>query len=163
MARTGWTKQEVVTKALRDAGILDANEDGTAEELLDGMITLDAMVGQWDSDGIHTGYPIPPRPEVGNLSDNTGLTTSTAEPYYMNLAIRLAAPLGRQLLPAYVALANQGYDRLKSKNVKPSSYDMPSGTPAGMGNRRTGRRFLRSNAEEEEQISNGTGSVLEIK
>lgn len=159
----GWTKLEVVNKALKDAGIIAEGEDGTAEELFEGMVTLDSMLGQWDMDGIHLGCPIPPRPEVGNLSDDTGLTTSMVEPVFMNLAIRLAAVLGRQLLPTYVALANQGYDRLRSRKIKPSSYDTPSGIPAGMGNRKTGRRFLRSVVEEDEEISDGTGAVLEIK
>lgn len=158
----GWTKQEIVTKALKDANIIGEGEDGTDEELFDGMVTLDAMMGQWDMAGIHSGYPIPPRPEVGNLSDDSRLTTSEIEPVFMNLAVRLAAILGRQLLPEYRAMANQGYDRLRNKKKKPGTYKMPGGIPAGMGNRRTGRQFLRQE-EDSDEISDGTGSKLEIK
>jgi hypothetical protein len=162
MATAGWTKLEIVTKALKDAGIIGEGEDGTDEELFDGMVSLDAMMGQWDMAGIHTDYPIPPRPEVGNLEDDSHLTTSMIEPVVANLAIRLAAVLGRQLLPAYTAMANQGYDRLRNKKKKPGRYRMPSGIPAGMGNRGTGRQFLRKD-EDEDEISDGTGSTLEIK
>lgn len=156
----GWTKLEIVTKALKDAGIIDQEEDGTDQEQFDAMVTLDAMMGQWDMAGIHSGYPIPSRPEIGNLADDSNLTTSMIEPVYMNLAIRLAAPMGRQLLPEYKAMATQGYDRLRNKKVKPGTYRMPSGIPAGMGNRGTGRRFL---PPDDEEISDGTGSTLEIK
>lgn len=158
----GWTKLEIVNKALKDANIVGEGEDGTDEELFDGMVTLDAMMGQWDTDGIHLGYPIPPRPEVGNLSDDSHLTTSQIEPVVANLAVRLAAVLGRQLLPEYKAMATQGYDRLRNKKIKPGTYRMPNGIPAGMGNRRTGRQFLRKD-ENEDEISDGTGSTLEIK
>lgn len=157
----GWTKLEIVAKALKDAGIVAEGEDGTDEELFDGMVTLDAMMGQFDMAGIHTGYPIPSRPEVGNLSDDSQLTTSMIEAVVMNLAIRLAATLGRQLLPEYKALANQAYDRLKNRKVKPGTYKMPNGIPAGMGNKATGRQFLQ--ADEDDEISDGTGSTLEIK
>lgn len=158
----GWTKLEIVNKALKDAGIIGEGEDGTDEELFDGMVSLDAMMGQWDMAGIHLGYPIPPRPEIGNLSDDSHLTTSVVEPVFMNLAIRLVAPLGRQLLPEYKAMANQGYERLRSKKVKPGTYRMPGGIPAGMGNRGAGRQFLRRD-EDEDEISDGAGSILEIK
>lgn len=156
----GWTKQEIVNKALKDAGIVGEGEDGTDEELFDGMVSLDAMMGQWDTDGIHLGYPLPPRPEVGNLSDDTGLTTASIEAVVANLAVRLAAVLGRQLLPEYKAIATQGYDRLRRGKIKPGTYKMPGGVPAGMGNRGMGRTFL---PKDDDEISDGTGSVLEIK
>jgi hypothetical protein len=156
----GWTKQEVVVKAFSQAGIAQDENDITPEELFDGMTSLDAMMAKLDEDGIHLRYPIPSNPTQGNLSDDSRIPTYALEAIYMNLAIRLAAPLGRQLLPKFLQMAADGLARLSALKTKPSSYKTPSGTPAGMGNRRTGRRFLQ---EDDDTIGDGTGSELEIK
>lgn len=159
----GWTKQQVVVKAFSEAGIA-ADESGiTPQELFNGMTSLDAMMAQWDSAGIHLRYPIPSNPTEGNLSDDSRLPVYALEAVYMGLAIRLAAPLGRQLLPKFLGMAQAAYSRLSAIKTKPSPYKKSGGTPAGMGNRRGGWRGRRFLDPDDDTISDGTGSELEIK
>ncbi len=53
------TLGDMITKALRKAGVIRENESPTAEQSRDAIDTFNGLMAQWDADGIDIGdYPV---------------------------------------------------------------------------------------------------------
>lgn len=53
------TLGDMITKALRKAGVIRENESPSAEQFRDAIDTFNGLMAQWDSDGVDIGdYPV---------------------------------------------------------------------------------------------------------
>jgi hypothetical protein len=133
----GWTKRQLVMAALAEIGVAQAGVDLTADELADACRRLDAMMGAWDADGIHIGYPISGSAAVA-LDTDTALWVSAVRAVVCNLAVEVAPMFGREPMRATVANAKRGLSTLQARTSAPPSLQLPATLPAGAGSRWSG-------------------------
>ncbi len=62
-----------------------------------GRKILDSMMADWNDDGIRLGWPIPSKASDGDLDQDTGVKDGANLPIWANLALLLAAKLGRSV------------------------------------------------------------------
>jgi hypothetical protein len=153
-----WLKRKLVQKAYNAVGLLSAEQELTPEEEDDGLDSLNAMMVQWDSEGVRLGY----NPN-GDLDSDPGIDPRAYRAVYLNLALELGASLGREIPPVVTIGATSGLSRLKSLVGKPIPMKLPSTTPLGAGHkgwREAGRVFAN---EEDDALNTDTDSELEFK
>jgi hypothetical protein len=156
----GWSKQDLIKRALGKIGLASDVFDASAEQLQDAMQDLDAMLAAWNARGIRLGYPIPSTAGGSQLTDDSNLPDSAIEAVVANLAIRLAEDVGKTVSPRLALIAKQGYDALLARAALPPQMQMPSGMPAGAGQERgTGQPFLDPPTDD---IEAGPDGVLEF-
>ncbi len=139
----GWSKRDIVVTAYEEIGLSES--DLSAEQLQSGLRRLDAMMGVYNARGIRLGYPLPSDADGSDLEQASGVPDAAYEAIYTNLAIRLGSVIGRLISPELKVIAKQGYDTLLARAAQPPEQQMPSGIPAGAGNRypnSNGRPFL---------------------
>jgi hypothetical protein len=104
------TAIDVITRSLREIGVLAQNQSATAFQGQQGLDDLKMMIASWELDGISMG-------------DGSGLTSSATElPYpenhtdaiMYNLAVRSAPKYGRAVKDATGTLAERGYRALQA-------------------------------------------------
>lgn len=139
----GWSKRDFVVTAYEEIGLSES--DLSAEQLQSGLRRLDAMMAAFNARGIRLGYPLPSDADGSDLAQPSGVPDSAYEAIFTNLAIRLGSTIGRAISIELKVTAKQAYDTLLALASKPPERQMPSGLPAGAGNRcrnRNGRPFL---------------------
>lgn len=129
----GWTKQQLVAKAFGVTGLAEANL--AAEDLLEGLSSLDAMVTSWETRGIRLGYLASSDPNEGDLAQESGVPTWAIRAVYLNLGIELAAVSGREVSPDTRSLAQQAFDGVRIRCCRPPTMKLGPTVPAGGGNR----------------------------
>lgn len=133
-----WTKGQLVSKAFGELALAGFVFDITPEEVQDALSTMDAMLAEWETPGIRLGYAFPANPDDGDPDEASGIPDGAARTVYMNLAVTLAASYGKQLQPATMLAARQGYQTLLGRAVREAAtteQQMPSTLPVGAGNR----------------------------
>jgi hypothetical protein len=123
----GWTKRKIVEKAFSAFG-LDSAFGLPPDQLQGGLDSLNAMMGQWDSEGIRLGFNLD-----GDLESDSGIDVSRVRAVYTNLGVELAASLGREVSPRISGIASQTYDRLKALANRQRVVRLPSIVPLGAG------------------------------
>ena len=160
----GWTKRNLVKKAYSSIGLSSVDFDLPAEQLLDGLLSLEAMMASWDSAGLRLGYPIVAEPVEGDLDQQAGVPDYAYRAIYMKLAIELAANIGREVSSRFAAMAKEAYDRLVAVQAAPIPMRYPSTMPSGAGNKPwagTLRPYLVD--EDDDNIDAGEDSELDFK
>ncbi len=79
------TALDIITRSLRLIYAIEAGETATAEDMVDGLASLNEMVNGWENAGIHIGWQ-----DVG-ASDELLVHDKFLEGIRYNLAVRLAA------------------------------------------------------------------------
>lgn len=146
-----WTKRQLITQAYEAIGLASYVFDLSADQLASALRQLDGMMAAWNARGIRVGYAGSSLPGSGSLADSSGLPDSATEAVFQNLALRLAATVGKAVPPELKASAKQAYDTLLSRAAVPPLQQMPKYMPAGAGRkpwRRTLRPFLDDPKEE---------------
>ena len=141
-----WTKRQFVEQAFEEIGYASYAYDLEAEQLQAAMRRLDSMMATWNGRGIRLGYPIPSTPEGGDLDDETDVPDNSNEAIYLNLALRLAPIVGKQVSMETKAAAKSAYGEVLNHATKPNEMQFPTTMPAGAGNkpwRREDDPFLR--------------------
>lgn len=104
------TAMDVITRSLREIGVLAQNQTPTAYQGQQGLADLSAMIAAWELDGISMG-------------DGSNLTSTAVElPYpenhtdaiMYNLAVRSAPKYGRTPKDTTGTLAERGYRALQA-------------------------------------------------
>jgi hypothetical protein len=96
---------------------------------------LDAMMGAWDAKGVRVGWPIPSTVGGTSLDTETNCPDTAHEAIYTNLAIRIAATIGKTVSPETKTTAKSAYDQLMSLCAMPGLMVFPNTLPAGAGNK----------------------------
>lgn len=128
------TALEIVTGALQELGVLDADEAATAEDAARGLKKLNDMIAAWENDDLVLGVP------ALVLVDTISLPASHIEALETNLAIRLGPSFGEQPSPITVQLAASGFDALVAAYRVPRSVPVDAGllsTPSQRYNSRS--------------------------
>src|SRR3990167_1650065 len=127
----GWSKLKLVKKAYGVFG-LTSNEgfDLSAEQIQDGVSSMNAMMASWNIAGLRLGYP----PDSEEPEQDSGIPDWANQAVYLNLGIELAASIGREVSPRIASMALKAYQRISTRVNKPRSK-MRLSQPAGAGNR----------------------------
>lgn len=134
-----WTKRQFIVSAFEEIGIASYNYDLSPEMMTTAMKRLDAMMASWNAKGMRLGYPIPSNPDNGDLDDDTYVPDSANEAVYMNLAIKLAPMVGKQVSMELKQSAFSSYNVALAKNMSIPEVQVNQTIPAGAGNK--WRRF----------------------
>ncbi|NBW08262.1 MAG: hypothetical protein EBR82_09565 [Caulobacteraceae bacterium] len=134
-AAMGWTKKQLAAEAYGELGLQDYEFDVSPEEQMTALRRLDTMMATWDSMGIRLGYAFPSGPDASDPDTDSGLPDTAAETVYLNLAIRLAPGLGKQVSAETKRSAADGFDMLMATAAVPRQQQLPNTLPRGAGNR----------------------------
>jgi hypothetical protein len=130
-----WTKQALVLAARRELGLGGAFDVNDADELLDDLQRLDAMVAAWASKGIRLSYALPSSPGASNINAASGIADAAAEAVYLGLAMRIAPGYGKVITPETRTAARNAYDALLIDAAQPQQQQLRGGMPAGAGHK----------------------------
>lgn len=157
-----WTKRQLITEAFGELALQGYAFDISAEEQQGALRRLDTMLATWDAKGARTSYAFPTNPDDSDLDQLSGLPDSAVETVFLNLAIRLATGLGKQLSPDTRRIAREGYDVLLWAAAQPIPQQLPHTMPRGAGNKPYGfgRPFFPS--PDTEQLSSRDPGALDI-
>nr|KVE53675.1 hypothetical protein WS71_06425 [Burkholderia mayonis] len=108
--------------------------DLSPEERNTALLRLERMAASFDARGIRIGYNLAGK--SASLNDDAGIPDWAEEPFYTNLAKRLAPTLGKQLSMETMRAAAAGYRTLLLGNYEIPQMQMPRHMPIGTGNRR---------------------------
>jgi hypothetical protein len=158
-----WTKRQFVVKAFSELGLGAYIFDSNPEKLQDGVVTLDAMMGMWNSEGIRIGYPIPSSPENTDLDEETGVPDSANMAIYKSLAVELAPGIGKTPSPDSKITANRAKSALMGQTSSIEPVHMRSTMPIGQGNKSRGSRRRRFFPGQAQTIDAGKDSEIEFE
>lgn len=131
----GWTKRQILAEAYTELGLADYDFDVSPEETQTALRRLDSLVATWEQKGLRLGYLFPASPDDSDLESDSGLPDGAVEAVYLNLAIRLAATVGKTLTIDTKTAARNGYDALLVKAARPLEQQLPGTLPRGAGNK----------------------------
>lgn len=140
----GYTKRQLVRDALTQIGLGSTMFEIEPETLADAVRVLDAMMAEWNAQGLRLGYLIPTYPNGGDVDGQSNIPDRAWRPVITNLALDLCPMFGKTPPPRLMTAAKSGRDTLMvyALDMKPVSY---AGLPAGAGNkswRRPGATFI---------------------
>jgi hypothetical protein len=130
-----WTKQELIEQAFAEIGLAVDVFNVAPEQLARAMNSLDALMATWNAKGLRLGYALPSTPGSSNLDDDSGLPDGANEAAFLNLALRIAPGVGKQVLPATQIAAKEALDVLMLGAAFPASQQLPGTLPRGAGNK----------------------------
>lgn len=128
------TKREIVLQAYSELGLAEYNFDLSPDELNTARKRLDRMMAQWETK-VQTGYFLPSNPGDSDLDDESGLPDGVIDPAATNLAVLLAPGLGKQLAPATLVAANNGYKSVLAQFAQIPRMQYPDNLHVGSGNK----------------------------
>lgn len=131
----GYTKRQFVTAAFEEIGLADYVFDLSPEQLESALRRLDAMMMEWNAQGIRLGYPIASSPQDSDLDTQTNTPDSAWEAVITNLAIRIAPGYGKALMPGTKTNAKAAYNILLQRATFPLEKQLPETMPIGQGNK----------------------------
>ena len=131
-----WTKRQYVRQAFASIGIADYDFDLQAEQLENALWLLDSMMATWNAKMVPLSFPISTTPENSDLDSETNVPDRANEAIYLNLALRIAPTLGKQVTPELKAAAWYAYNNLLSwAMTQPKQMSLPNTMPLGAGNK----------------------------
>ena len=131
----GYTKRQFVTAAFEEIGLADYVFDLSPEQLESALRRLDAMMMEWNAQGVRLGYPIASSPQDSDLDTETGTPDSAWEAVITNLAIRIAPGYGKTVSPDTKVMAKNAYNILLQRAAFPLEKQLPETMPIGQGNK----------------------------
>lgn len=129
----GWTKRQFIQSAYDEIGMGDYAFDLSPGELDSALRRLDSMMAEWDGRGIRIGYPMAGTPGSSDIDADTTVPDTANAAIYTNLAIRIAAPFGKQPMPSTVATAKKTLSTLTTICVDIPEMQFPAQLPRGAG------------------------------
>lgn len=127
------TKRQIIEMAYSAAGLAGFVYDLQPEQLESSRRMLDAMMAQWNAQGIRLGWPIPSSPIDGDVDEETNLPDSALAAVYLSLGPLVANMHGKQMTPNYIGMMRSAKDSMMTQAVKPVARQMPGGYPLGAG------------------------------
>ena len=125
------TKRQIIAKAYTSAGLASYAFDLSAEEVASALMSLDAMMAQWNVRGARIGYTMGGDPDTDATVPDWAL-----EAMWLNLGIRLAGEIGKQMMPETKSAAKQAYTSLLGMVAAPPDRQLDRMlVPSGAGNR----------------------------
>jgi hypothetical protein len=151
-----WTKRQIIEQAFSSVGLASYVFDLTAEELQAATRSLDAMMAVWGARGARIGYN-----PGADLDEASGLPDWANEAAYLNLGCRLAAGLGKAVMPEIKQEAARSYRSVLSVTSQPIPMKLDI-MPAGAGNKTFNTPYTRFIINDEQPIAAGLDGDLEF-
>lgn len=129
------TKRQIIEMSYSAAGLAGFVYDLQPEQMETARRMLDAMMAQWNSQGIRLGWPIPSSPIDGDVDEETNLPDWALSAVYLSLGPLIANMHGKQMTPTYIGMMRAAKDSMMIQAVKPVSRQMPGGYPLGAGHK----------------------------
>jgi hypothetical protein len=142
------TKRQVIDLSYSAIGMAGYTFDLQPEQIENARQMLDAMMAQWNAQGIRLGWPIPSSPISGDVDEETNLPDSALSAVYLNLGTVIAMTHGKQVAPQYLAMTRAAKDAMFVNAVKPMARQMPGGHPMGAGYKGIYGTFSRGPSEQ---------------
>jgi len=102
----------------------------------DALVMLNSMMAKYSGQSVRVGYNLAPE-SSDDQNQEMGTPDTLDEPFYYQLAVRLAPTIGKQLNPAQLAIAQAGEVALQawsgSRNIPQMQFSRQ--TPVGGGNK----------------------------
>jgi hypothetical protein len=127
------TKRQIIDLSYSAVGLAGYTFDLQPEQIDATRQMLDAMMAQWNAQGIRLGWPIPSSPINGDVDEETNLPDSALSAVYLNLGTLVATMHGKQVTPMYLGMARAAKDAMFTQAVKAVPRQMPGGYPLGAG------------------------------
>lgn len=159
-----WTKAEIVADAYNELAIagwvydLDEGETQWAGQ------RLDALMAQWDMQGVRLGYALASSPSALDLDTDSGIPLGAVRAVVLNLAKSIAAGKGKQLAAQTLIEAKAELDTLKGRASLPPQQQLPNTLQRGQGSkpwRTVNRPYMPTPDTTSAQV--GTDGGLEFK
>lgn len=131
----GYTKRQFITGAFEEIGLADYVFDLQPEQLQSALRRLDAMMMEWNAQGIRLGFPIASSPQDSDLDTPAETPDSAWEAVITNLAIRIAPGYGKSVLPDTKIIAKNAFNTLLMRATFPLEKQFPETMPIGQGNK----------------------------
>lgn len=131
----GYTKRQFVEGAFEEIGMANYVFDLQPEQLQSALRRLDAMMMEWNAQGIRLGYPIASSPQDSDLDTETNSPDSAWEAVITNLAVRIAPGYGKTVSPDTKMVAKNAFNTLLSRATFPLEKQLPETMPIGQGNK----------------------------
>jgi hypothetical protein len=131
----GYTKRQFIEGAFEEIGMANYVFDLQPEQLQSALRRLDAMMMEWNAQGIRLGYPIASSPQDSDLSTETGTPDSAWEAVITNLAIRIAPGYGKPVAADTKTIAKNALNTLMQRATFPLEKQLPQTMPIGQGNK----------------------------
>ena len=157
-----WTKRELITQAYAEIGLASYTFDLSADQQEHALKRMNTMMASWNIKGIRLGYPIPTTATGDDLDDDSGLPDYALEPVYTNLAVRLAAGLGKQVPQETALTAKDSFNTLMSLAAMPIEKDLPTTMPRGAGNKPWRNQDSQYISPPEQRILTGEDGEIEF-
>lgn len=120
------TAIDLITRALRLIGVIDANEAPDAADARDALDVMNGLFAEWRGSGI----PLPDY-SVEDVQDELTIQLSDKEAVAHQLAMRISPEYGRGLSPEARESRDESWRRLQLRYFQPgasSSDDLPCST-----------------------------------
>lgn len=156
----GWTKKQFIQKAYGEIGLGSYFFDLEPEQLQDGLLSLESMLGEWYSKQIMIGYPFADDPTVADLDVVTDVPFNFNKAVFTNLAIILAPSFGKTPSLETKLSADAGYNVLCTRAASPRQIKLPTTTPLGAGNKPILRRFVEAEVDQEVNLQKADGTFF---
>jgi hypothetical protein len=131
----GYTKRQFIEGAFEEIGMANYVFDLQPEQLQSALRRLDAMMMEWNAQGIRLGYPIARSPQDSDLSTETETPDSAWEAVITNLAIRIAPGYGKPVADGTKTIAKNALNTLMQRATFPLEKQLPQTMPIGQGNK----------------------------
>jgi hypothetical protein len=102
------TAHDVITRALRFAGVLASGETAASDDAADALTALNQMLAGWEMEGIRMGLP------ALALTDTLAIPDAHIEGVVMGLAMVLCQEYGRQPGPVLLTRATRTRQALQA-------------------------------------------------
>lgn len=108
------TASDIIRRALRLIGVLDAQTSIEAVDYADALDTLNAMLAEWHESGMGL-----PDYKFSSITDPISTDAADREAVAYSLALRLAPEYGINISPALVAAGQVTLFRMRSRYFSP--------------------------------------------
>jgi hypothetical protein len=128
-----YTKKQFIEAAYKEIGF--SSFDLQPDDYETALFRIDAMIAEWNSNGIRISYPLPGDPEDSVITSRTTSPDAANEAIMLNLAIRLAPRKGKVVPIETTKAATNAHRVLLLKGTQKITLQMPSTMPRGAGNK----------------------------
>jgi len=131
---SSWTKREIVVSAYEEIGLANYVYDLAPEQLQSAVNRLDTMMAQFNMRGIRLSFPLFSNPRDIKLDDETEMPDYAIEAIILQLALRIAPSVGKEVSLETRANAKSSLNNLYMVTAFPNERTgNVDGVPAGAG------------------------------
>lgn len=129
-----WTKKQLLEASFDEIGMANYVYDITPEQLIPALYKLDAMVENWQANGIYLSYPTHQNPTDSTLDEDSNIPGFSVAAVYMNYACRLANSYGKVITDELKKQARETYSLMLNRLGRIYfEVPLPSTLPRGQG------------------------------